>query len=78
MRLAKEGASGLTLVDVSRATVEETRALVAAASPSCVVIVVVADVAGKSRTLNEPLPAPSKPAILSPINHTLQTLNPKP
>lgn len=50
MRLANEGAAGMTLVDVSRAAADETRALVSAAvaSPSgraCTAVVVVADVA---------------------------------
>ena len=45
MRLASEGAGGLTLVDVSLDGVAETRALVAKANPSCVALVHVADVA---------------------------------
>ena len=44
MRLAREGASGLTLVDVSPDGVAETRALVSRANPSCVALVRVADV----------------------------------
>ena len=44
MRLAREGASGLTLVDVSPEGVAETRALVSRANPSCVALVRVADV----------------------------------
>lgn len=44
MRLAREGASGLTLVDVSSDGVAETRALVSRANPSCVALVRVADV----------------------------------
>jgi hypothetical protein len=46
VRLAREGASGITLVDVSKAAADETQALATAASPSgCTTIVVVADVA---------------------------------
>ena len=44
MRLAREGASGLTLVDVSPDGVAETCALVSRANPSCVALVRVADV----------------------------------
>jgi NADPH:quinone reductase-like Zn-dependent oxidoreductase/short-subunit dehydrogenase len=44
VRLAREGASGLTLVDVSPDGVAETRALVSRANPSCVALVRVADV----------------------------------
>ena len=45
MRLAESGASGLTLVDVSRDALEATRSLALAANPSCRVVAVVADVA---------------------------------
>lgn len=44
LRLAREGVSGLTLVDVSRDATAETAASVAAANPDCAVEVVVADV----------------------------------
>ena len=45
MRLSESGASGLTLVDVSRDALEATRSLALAANPSCRVVAVVADVA---------------------------------
>ena len=45
VRLAESGASGLTLVDVSRDALEATRSLALAANPSCRVVAVVADVA---------------------------------
>ena len=44
MRLAREGASGLTLVDISPEGLAETRALVSRANPSCVALAHVADV----------------------------------
>ena len=45
MRLAREGASGITMVDLSNDGLAETSALVSAANPKCVTRLISADVA---------------------------------
>lgn len=48
VRLASEGAAGITLVDVSLTGLEETRALVLRANPRCVALVQIANVANEN------------------------------